>query len=169
MKASDMPVEVWEHVRQALKTYFQQQYWVTDAEGLAQDTVGELYGSPFEFADPSDFRKVCYVFARNIGHTARRRAFRHCELSEDGSFGHEPSGNAMTATEMRILLEQVLEVARSEMSETDVKLLEAIAGSNDIDREELARELGLGDANNLGVRLHRSIKKLASLIERRRK
>ena len=71
------------------------------------------------------------------------------------------SGNSgARAIEARILLEKVCEIRRSQLDEKEWQIIEHAADS---DRARMAKDLHMGDANNVRVRLHRARKKLAKL------
>ena len=61
---------------------------------------------------------------------------------------HESSG--ARAIEARILLEKVCEIGRSQLHEKEWQIIEHAADS---DRASMAKNLHMGDANNVRVRL----------------
>lgn len=157
-----MSPEAWAHARECLIFYFCRRHARSEAEDLAQETLLALWNrEDYEFEKEEDFLKICYGFARNILHEGYREAERHASAPLDASVPaapHEWSGQR--ATESRMLLAEVCDIGQSRLRESDWKIIQQGATS---DRASIAEEFGMGDANNVRVRLHRARKKLAKL------
>ena len=154
--------EAWSHARESLIFYFSRRHARADAEDLAQETLLAVWNrEDYEFDKEEDFLRVCYGFARHISKEGYREAYRQAAASVDESMPapqHESS--SARAMEARILLEKVCEIGRSQLHEKEWQIIEHAADS---DRASMAKDLHMGDANNVRVRLHRARKKLAKL------
>jgi RNA polymerase sigma factor (sigma-70 family) len=154
--------EAWAHARESLIFYFSRRHARADAEDLAQETLLAVWNrEDYEFDKEEDFLRVCYGFARHISKEGYREAYRQAAASVDDSMPaplHEAS--SARAMEARILLEKVCEIGRSQLHENEWQIIEHAANS---DRASMAKDLNMGDANNVRVRLHRARKKLAKL------
>ena len=154
--------EAWAHARESLIFYFSRRHARADAEDLAQETLLTIWNrEDYEFDREEDFLRVCYGFARRISQEGYRETYRHAAESLDDSMAapqHEWS--SARATEARILLEKVCEIGSSQLSEKDWQIVQQAA---DLDRAPMGRELKIGNANNMRVRLHRARRKLAKL------
>jgi len=154
--------ETWAHARESLVFYFSRRHARSDAEDLAQETLLAVWNrEDYEFDREEDFLKVCYGFARHISKEGYRESQRHAGAPLDPALPapqHDWSGPR--ATEARMLLEQVCEIGKSQLRDKDWQLIQQAAGN---DRASMAKELKLGDANNVRVHLHRARRKLAKL------
>ena len=154
--------EGWAQAREALVFYFSRRHGVHEAEDLAQEALAALLTrEDYEFEREEDFLRVCYGFARLISQKGYRQSRKHAgdELSEATPAGSGEHGSPVN-TEMRILLGEVVRLARAALPVNEWQLIHQAAVT---DRATLANELNLGDANNVRVRLHRYRKKLAHL------
>jgi DNA-directed RNA polymerase specialized sigma24 family protein len=117
----DIPPAVWAHARDALVRFFATRFGLAEAEELAHDTLlAILQRDDYTFADPGDFLKVCYGFARNIRHAANRKLGRSgAEIAvENETIPPLPSGRLEYA-ELARFLEEVLRVGRQDLKQTD--------------------------------------------------
>jgi DNA-directed RNA polymerase specialized sigma24 family protein len=157
-----IPPAAWEHARQAMLFYFSRRHGLSDAEDLAQETLATLWSrEDYEFEKEEDFLRVCFGFARLVSQKGYRQTQKHAGDELDPATpaaAHDAGG--LIETEMRILLDQVCRVGRSELQEKEWQLIEHAAVS---DRATIASTFNLGDANNVRVHLHRARKKLARL------
>lgn len=154
--------ETWAHARECLVFYFSRRHARSDAEDLAQETLLTLWNrEDYEFDKEEDFLKVCYGFARRISLEGYREAERHAGSILDASQpAPEHDWSGQRATESRVLLDQVCEIGQSQLREKEWAIIQQATSS---DRAKVAKELKLGDANNVRVHLHRARKKLAKL------
>ena len=154
--------EAWAHARESLVFYFSRRHARADAEDLAQETLLAVWNrEDYEFDKEEDFLRVCYGFARHISEEGYRKAHRHAGAPLDDSLAapqHEWS--SAEATEARILLEKVCEIGRSKLLDKDWRMIQQAA---ELDRASMAKDLNMGDANNVRVRLYRARRKLAKL------
>lgn len=160
-----IPPAVWEHVRQALVFYFSRRHGITNAEDLAHETIAAvLTREDFEFACQEDFLRVCYGFAGRVSQNGYRQTRKHAgdSAAVDSIASQALQSRTVTLSppEMAILLQEVLQAGESRLSTTDWQLIREASST---DRATLARDMKLGDANNVRVRLFRARKKLAKL------
>jgi DNA-directed RNA polymerase specialized sigma24 family protein len=154
--------ETWAHARESLVFYFSRRHARSDAEDLAQETLLTIWNrEDYEFDKEEDFLKVCYGFARLISKEGYRKSQRHAAAALDSSLPAVPDErNSPKAIESRLLLEKVCAIGESQLRGEE---WEMIRQSVDHDREGMAQEFKMGDANNMRVRLHRVRRKLAKL------
>ncbi len=154
--------EAWAHARECLIFYFSHRHGRSDADDLAQETLLAIWNrEDYEFEKEEDFLKICYGFARYISMEGYRDKQRHAGAPLDPSLSapqHE--WGSPRATEARMLLKQVCEIGQSQLRDKDWQLIQQAADS---DRASMAKELKMGDANNVRVNLHRARRKLAKL------
>jgi len=157
-----IPPAIWEHARETLVFYFSRRHGRSDAEDLAQETLLALWNrEDYQFEKEEDFLKVCYGFARHISQQGYRESERHPTVPLDPLLPAAPhERNSQRAIESRMLLTQVCEIGKSQLRENDWQIIQQGADS---DRATIAKEMKMGDANNVRVRLHRARKKLAKL------
>jgi DNA-directed RNA polymerase specialized sigma24 family protein len=157
-----IPPETWAHARESLIFYFARRHAHSSAEDLAQETLLSVWNrEDYEFDKEEDFLRVCYGFARRISLEGYRETERHAGSALEESHPapeHEWSGQR--ATESRLLFEEVCEIGRTQLRDNEWEMIQQAATS---DRAKMAKELKMGDANNVRVHLHRARKKLAKL------
>jgi DNA-directed RNA polymerase specialized sigma24 family protein len=157
-----IPPAVWDHVREALVFYFSRRHGVTNAEDLAHETIkAVLTREDYFFASEDEFLRVCYGFAARISQSGYRVAGKRASDVSTTEFV-APQGHRvwLNQPEMAILLEEVIRAGESQLSSADWQLIQSAA---DVDRATIAKDLNIGDANNVRVRLFRARNKLAKL------
>jgi hypothetical protein len=166
MTCRSIPPDRWENARQVLIFYFSRRCGFRNAEDLAHDTLAALWGrDDYEFADASDFLKICYGFAGRILKASQRVATKHANVELlDNFISPDSGGMGMSATEMGILLDEVLATAQSGLAEQEWLIIE----------KQVDKTLGSGAEDGPGsnqerVRLFRARDKLAILTHWRRK
>jgi len=154
--------EAWAHARESLVFYFSRRHSRADAEDLAQETLLTIWNKEdYNFEKEEDFLKICYGFARHILQESYREIRSHADAPLDPSFpAPQHEWSSQRATEARMLLEKVCEIGQSKLRGKDWQIIQQAAGA---DRANMAKELEMGDANNVRVRLHRARRRLAKL------
>lgn len=156
----DIRPELWEHARQALVFYFARRQYLPNAEDLAQQTLLAIWTrEDFEFEKEEDFLRVCYGFARRVLHHEHRQQQRGAteELSPDSGSTPKP-GSGLDAMEASVLLEEVIRIGRTQLRESDWKLIEAASTQNASEMEGVDNA---SIANKVRVRLSRARSRLA--------
>lgn len=150
----DIRPEVWEHARQSLVFYFSRRERVGNAEDLAQETLLAFWRrEDFQFDREEDFLRVCYGFANLIlQHDYRRQKRRTEPLSPEQAAGHS-SARRFEPAELRILLDEILRIGRSELREEDWKLIETAVSTNP---SQMPEAVDSRAANRIRVRLSRA-------------
>lgn len=157
-----IPPAIWEHARECLVFYFSSRHGRSDAEDLAQETLLCIWNrEDYEFEKEEDFLKICYGFARNISQQGYRAAERAAGKELDPELpAPQHDWSSQRAIESRLLLRQVCEIGQAQLRDEEWQVLQQ---AEDSDRTTIARNLKMGDANNVRVRLHRARRKLAKL------
>ena len=159
----DMPPEKWEEARQKLVYSFSRRYGRDNASDLAHDTLAAILSrTDYQFEREEDFLRVVRAFARNVVMAAQRKNPQYV-AALDAELAPEPSVNSfgLNPTEMAVLLDQVARKAEATLSERERTVWE---GSEEEDRDSLAKSLGLRDAIHFGVVLHRARRKIATIL-----
>lgn len=157
-----IPPAVWEHAHDALVFYFSRRHGISNAEDLAQDTLAAvLTREDFEFEKEEQFLRVCYGFASRISRSGYRLARKHAAgVLDDPNFRQRASSRlALNPAEMAVLLDEVLRIAKSQLTEREWNLIQQTAG----DQEAISELPNAAGVNNVRVRLHRARRKLAKL------
>ena len=150
-----IPQDAWKHAREALILYFSRRGRQESAEDLAQQTLMMLWTrEDFEFGDETDFKRVCYGFARNILTASRRNSKKESSL-DDPNLEISPPPGTSESPETTVLLHEVIEIARQRLAAKEWAVIKRAA---DPPQSSSAEE-----ANRLGVRLRRARKKLRQL------
>jgi DNA-directed RNA polymerase specialized sigma24 family protein len=162
MICRSIPEPEWERARELLIFYFSRRHGFSDAADLAHETLAALWESDFEFKSVADFPLVCHAFARLISLSAFRKSSRFVaeHREADSIAARDQSAFGLTPTEMRICLGQIAEAAQSRLSGREWDVIEK---STELERSAVGAELGLGDANNVRVFLHRARRKLKKI------
>ncbi|MDX1984862.1 MAG: hypothetical protein SFV51_31610 [Bryobacteraceae bacterium] len=150
----DIRPEVWEHARQSLVFYFSRRERVGNAEDLAQETLLAFWRrEDFQFDKEEDFLRVCYGFANLIlQHDYRRQKRRTESISPEQAAGHS-AARRFEPAELRILLDEILRIGRSELREEDWKLIETAVSTNP---SQMPEAVDSRAANRIRVRLSRA-------------
>jgi hypothetical protein len=155
----DIPPEKWGQASDALIRFFSQRGFAADAEDLTQRALTAMLASRSLDIDHADnFIRVCYGFGHNILHEARRERLRKSrEVSEAAIPPPATPRPGMQDADSARFLEQVVEIGRAQLSESDRKVLEDLIAENEKEAVSGA------EANRFRVQLHRFRKKLAKL------
>lgn len=155
---------MWVHAERVLVFYFSRRHGATNACDLAHDTIAALLGSDYEFSEEKDFLRVCYGFAAMISLAEYRKQGRQgVSLTGFEIDAPDPRSTAgLNSIETDILIDQVKKIAETGLRHEDWQLI--WKSLNASGREELAEDLGLGNAGNARVRLFRAYAKLRKLF-----
>ena len=134
--------------------YFSRRERVGNAEDLAQETLLAFWRrEDFQFDKEEDFLRVCYGFANLIlQHDYRRQKRRTEPISPEQAAGHS-AARRFEPAELRILLDEILRIGRSELREEDWKLIETAVSTNP---SQMPEAVDSRAANRIRVRLSRA-------------
>ncbi len=158
--------DAWVQARSALLIYFSRgRRQFSNAEDLVQDTLTVLLErDDYEFGKDDDFLKVCYGFARKVAQKARRQ--NHFQMNGAVDWNQYPAetpGKKPSRVELRILLDEVLQLIQGHIRPEDLELL---ISSTEDDAQTLANEHNLKSANSARVRLHRIRHRISKRLEK---
>jgi hypothetical protein len=157
----------WAHARDALVFYFSRRHGFANAEDLAHDTLAALLSrADFEFGKEDDFLRVCYAFAVHVSQAGYRKAKKHSADALDPALHGIPRWNAgpgvngLNATEISLLLDEVIRIGETELRVQDWTAICHAASAD-------GHATGIQDSPAKGtrsrVRLFRARQKLARL------
>jgi DNA-directed RNA polymerase specialized sigma24 family protein len=153
-------VQAWAGVFQTLVYFFSRHYQRSDAEDLAQQTLLKvLVRDDYEFRE-EDFKLVAYGFAKNILRAERRYGAKWKTRSIDAAPFELTSPFGSKAAENTIFLEEVLAIAREQMSPKEWELIEQAAEAL---LDDVPYNFPPERANPMRVALHRARKQLRRL------
>ena len=150
----NIPNELWAQARQRLIFFFSRRLGIQNADDPAQDTLLAIWArEDYEFAQPEDFFKVCFGFARNI----LKEKYRE-NLKSSGEIEIDPEiekafsdVKGLKGPEASAFLGEVKRCAEDVLAPKDQQLLDNAIKGNEDDRPNPV---------NIRVRLHRIRKKL---------
>jgi hypothetical protein len=157
-----IPESLWEEARRRLIFYFAHRGFA-NAEDLAHDTLAELVRrEDYAFEKEEQFLIICHAFARRILQNAFRQKGKHAFAGLD-EIQPTPQHNAfgLTEPEMNVFLDQVIEIAKAQLTEDEWRLIRE-RGMSDAGRGE--SKAGPTEGNRERVQLHRARRKLRRLI-----
>ena len=160
MTGGAIPEELWNHAIKSLTRFFGSKGCGDRVGDLVQDTLTRISGRPdYEFEKEEDFLRLCHGFARMILYEDRRRWNRNRSVVEydDSALYGGASPKSLRGVERQLHNRKLLDLLKPCLKDEDWKMLE---DSLEMDRETQARNLGVSNANAMGVRIFRALEKV---------
>jgi len=157
----------WESARQSLIFYFSRRHSINRAEDLAHETLAAILSrEDYQFEREEDFLKVCYGFANHILQAARREAARDPDTTESLAMAAlQAETRGLRGAEVNVYLNELLQIGKDKLREADWQAIHQAV----VTEGEPTPGSDPKSANSARVKLHRARKRLARIVDWRKK